>query len=212
MSPDFVRRAVDFLLGGPAVGGADEERLRRWMALPAAELSTPHALARYVVVSTDARTSARRERPAAIAAVAVDRMQVDISACFSAPLDGSAAEAKAAMLDFLEFLRKSPLVAFDAGVERPRLERAMKSLLGVPLRHPWIDAGALLRSSFPRAGCTTLADWLARARVVAATDSTIDRAFAVAQLLQIGVDAAARAGSANARALIDSTMPHGPSM
>lgn len=201
---DFVKGALDYLLGGPAVGGPDEDRLRRWFALSGPDLVVPHARARYVVVATDAAAT-ERHRASAIVAVTIDRLQLDFSGCFSAQLRASPTnEPKRAILDFLEFLQKAPLVAFDATLERTRVERAIKALLGVPMRHPWIDLGALLPALFDNAGCASLDEWAAHLRVSAAvSEAPLRTALASAQLLQVALDAAARAGAANARALIE---------
>jgi len=207
---DFVRSALDYLLGGPAVGGPEEERLRRWFALPGPDLLAPHARARYVVVATDGSAADRDRRASAIAALTVERLQLGFSGCFSAQLRVSPTdEAKHAILDFLEFLQKAPLVAFDATLERNRLERTAKALLGVPLRHAWIDLGALLQALFRGTGCVSLDDWTAHFRIaMAVREAPLGAALASAQLLQVAIDAAARANAANARALIDLT--HAP--
>ncbi len=202
----FVRSALDYLLGGPAVGGADEDRLRRWFALPGPDLVVAHARARYVVVCTGSSAAERWRRPVALAAVAVEGLQLDFAGCFTAPLRAvpSTAEPKTAILDFLDYLQKSPLVAFDAAHERARLERTVRSLLGVPLRHPWIDLRALLPALFRSAGCSSLDQWTAHFHIGAAMhDPALGDAFACAQLLLVALDAAARAGASNARALID---------
>src|SRR6266542_2407068 len=182
----FVRSALDYLLGGPAVGGADEDRLRRWFALPGPDLVVAHARARYVVVCTGSSAAERWRRPVALAAVAVEGLQLDFAGCFTAPLRAvpSTAEPKTAILDFLDYLQKSPLV--------------------VPLRHPWIDLRALLPALFRSAGCSSLDQWTAHFHIGAAMhDPALGDAFACAQLLLVALDAAARAGASNARALID---------
>ncbi len=207
VAADLVKGALDYLLGGPAVGGPDEDRLRRWFALPGPDLVVPHARARYVVVATDASATDRHRRPSAIAAVTIERLQLDFSGCFDAQLRASPAnEPKRVILDFLDFLQKAPLVAFDATLERARLERTMRALLGVPLRHAWIDLGVLLPALFRDTGYLSLDDWVARLRVATAvSEAPLRTALAGAQLLQVALDAAVHAGAANARALIDLT-------
>jgi hypothetical protein len=206
---DFVRSALDYLLGGPAVGGPDEDRLRRWFALQGPDLVVPHALARYVVVATDAPAT-ERQRPSAIVAVTIDHLQLDFAGCLNVQLRASETnDPKRAILDFLEFLQKAPLVAFDGTLERTRFERTIKALLGVPLRHPWIDLGALLPALFRDAGCASLDEWAAHLHVpIAVGEAPLRTALASAQLLQVALDAAVHTGAANARALIDRA--HGP--
>ena len=222
---NYLGSAIDYLLGGVTVGGASEARLRRWFALPDADLVLPHGRARYVVVDVETRgTGRRRERLISIGAVALAQMRIPLADCFSAVLRQDRASAGAdilvhgvggqtqlagaepalAMLDFLDHLGKAPLVAFEADRDRAAIERAVKSILGVPFRHPWIDLGALLPAVFPKDPCTTLDQWLARFGLGAGTwhDAPAD-ALVLAQLLQAALDAASRAGLVNARQLLD---------
>jgi DNA polymerase III subunit epsilon len=212
----LVGHAVDYLLGGPTVGGANEVRLRRWLALPGPQLSLPHAQARYVVVATETIGSgSRRERLRAIGAAAVARMQIDLADCFAAELrlrrtvaeadltpPGSGgqtpvadAEPALAMLDFLEYLGQAPLVAFAVESARRDVERAVKSALGVPFRHPWIDFAGLLSTLYPEDPCATPRAWLERVGLAAgAVQDPLGNAFATAQLLQMALVAADREG------------------
>jgi DNA polymerase-3 subunit epsilon len=210
----YVGRAVDYLLGGPMVGGAEEVRLRRWLSLPEAPLTLPHAEARYVVVDVATGTSGVRGGAfAAIGAVAVARMAIDLGDCFSAVLGRGAArgpdEGRAgadgddarfaaitpagAMLDFLDYLGPAPLVAFEMPARRRAVERAVKSILGVPFRRPWIDLSLLLPALYPDTRCATLDDWLANfgLRATLRHDAVVD-AYAAAELLQIALSAADR--------------------
>jgi hypothetical protein len=200
---DLARRAVDYLLGGPAVGGADEQRLLTWLAMPEQDPGLAHARARYVVVATDRDDRDRRHRATMLAAIAVDCLQIDYAGCFVAPLSpAGTAGATATMVAFAEFLRKSPLAAFDAASERATLQRAVRSLLGVPLRHPWIDIGAQLRAHFGGATGRAYGDWAERFGICCdVREPTLRKAVVSAQLALIALDAAARAGSPNARAL-----------
>jgi hypothetical protein len=191
----IVRGALDYLFGGPAVGGADEERLRRWLALPASDLALAHARARYVAVATRAASAERRTPLAAIAAFAIEGLRIDFGDCFAVawrtPADG-----KSALLDFLQFLRKSPLAVMDAAAENARLASATKSLLGVPLDNACIDLRSLLARVTP-------GERVARSALVATNGPLLDEALACAQALLVAIDTATRGGAANARALLD---------
>lgn len=215
---------VDYLLGGPKVGGPDEERLRRWFAIPAQPAGLPHARARYVVVDTETTgLDMKRDRVIAIGAAGVDGGVLRLADCFDVVLrqeraspdanilihgiGGEAqlagAEPKQGVLAFLEYLAKSPLVAFRADFDRTMLARAVKSVLGVPFHHPWIDLAVLLPALFPRAEATTLDDWLGHFRLVGAErHHALADAFATAQLLQIVLDAADRVGMRTAADLV----------
>lgn len=227
----ILRGALDYLLGGPKVGGHDEERLRRWLALPAASLARPHARARYVVIATETSgPGRRRDRLLAIDAVAVERMQVDLASCFIAVLRQERAGAEAdilrhgiggqaqragmapelGMLAFLEFLDSAPMVGFGSG-GRGDIERAVKAILGVPFRHPWIDLAVLLPALFPEAGCTTLSEWLDRCGLhEGGLHAERPGAIVIGQLLQVVLDAATRAGMVNAWQLIARQQAHRP--
>ena len=224
MVAKLVGHAVDYLLGGPTVGGANEVRLRRWLALPAPQLTLPHAHARYVVVATATTGSgSRRDRPCAIGAAGVARMHLDLADCFAAdlrqrrtvaevdlPLRGGGGQEQVAdvepalgMLDFLEYLGRVPLVAFSVEPARRDVERAVKAALGVPFRPPWIDLAALLSTLYPEAPGATLRAWLERFGLAAgAWHDPLGNAFVTAQLLQIALVAADRAGMTSAAHLM----------
>lgn len=221
----FIRDAVEYLLGGPMVGGASEERLRRWVALPGADLVLPHARARYVVAAVETSgPGARRDRLLSIGAVAVTRLRIDLAECFTTVLRQKRASADAdilvhgiggqaqlagvepalGMLDFLDYLGKAPLAAFRAVGVHAVIHRAMRSILGVPFRNPSLDLSVLLPALFPKAGCTAPAEWLEHfGLAMGPWHDPLADAFATAQLLQVALDAASRAGSVNARQLID---------
>ena len=105
----------------------------------------------------------------------------------------SGVEPKTGMLDFLDYVGNAPLVAFRAEFDRTMLTRALKSILGVPFNHPWIDLAFLLPALFRGTECNTLEDWLSHFEIApAARHQALADAFATAQLLQIVLHAADR--------------------
>ena len=61
-----------------------------------------------------------------------------------APSELEAGEEPAeALLDLLEFIGDSPILAFHAGFDKRMLTRALKQTLGYKLRHPFIDVAEL---------------------------------------------------------------------
>jgi DNA polymerase-3 subunit epsilon len=61
-----------------------------------------------------------------------------------APSELEAGEEPAeALLDLLEFIGDSPILAFHAGFDQRMLTRALKQALGYKLRHPFIDVAEL---------------------------------------------------------------------
>ena len=215
---------LDYLFGGLKVGGAQEVRLARWHRLPAADLGLRHDRARYVVVDTETSgVHMKRDRLIAIGAAAVTRRRLDLSDCFETVLrqDKASADAnilihgiggqtqmggvepKAAMLDFLDYLGKSPLVAFRAEFDRTIITRGMKSILGLPFRHPWIDLAFLLPALFPKTESRSLDDWLAHFGLSGGErHHAVADAFATAMLLQIALVAAERESMGTAAQLI----------
>jgi ABC-type multidrug transport system fused ATPase/permease subunit len=152
--------ALEYLLGGPRGGGAQEARLVSWRDLPEPDLKRSHAQSRYVVVDTETTgLDLRHDRVIAIGAVAVAGGRLRLSDCFETVLRQDkpspnanilihgiggqtqlgGVEPRAGMLDFLEFIGKMPLVAFRAEFDQMMLERALRSIVGFPLRRTWID-------------------------------------------------------------------------
>ena len=215
---------LEFLMGGLKVGGAQEERVIRWKRGRATDLTLSHDQVRYVVVDTETSgLDLKRDRLIAIGAAAVTSGKVELADCFETVLRQEKASAvanilihgiggemqmggiepKAAMLDFLEYLGKAPLAAFRAEFDRTIIERSMKSILGLPFRHPWIDLAFLLPALFPGTECRSLDDWLAHFGLAdGARHHAVADAFATAMLLQIALVAAERENMGTAAQLI----------
>ena len=220
----LLARSLDFLFGGPRVGGALEGRLGVWQAQARADLSLPHARTRYVVV--DCETSGldlKRDRVISIGAVGVRAAAVDFADAFEAVLRQERASADEnilihgiggqtqlagldpplAMLDFVEFVGKSPLVAFRADFDRVMIERAMRSILGVELGLPFVDLAFLLPALFRGTDCDSLDEWVAHfGGSGAARHRALADAYATAELLLIALFEAERAGMGSAAELI----------
>lgn len=217
-------RAIDYLLGGPKVGGMQEHELSEWQRLPEADLARPHAQTRYVVVDTETTgLDMRRDRVIAIGAAAIRGGRLQLRDCFATVLRQDMASANAnilihgiggqtqlggveprtGMLALLAYLGKDPLVAFRADFDRAMLERGLRSILGVPIRRSWLDLALLLPALFGQTECQSLDDWLSYfgLGLVARHDAVAD-ALATAQLLQIALVAAQREGMGNAAQLL----------
>jgi DNA polymerase III subunit epsilon len=206
--------AWDFLIGGPRVGGAQLDRYSHWQRLPRAPVGMPHSRLRYVVIDTETTgLDMRRDHLIAIGAAAIRRGKLPLSDCFEIVLRQEKASAdenilihgiggqrqtggmepRAAMLDFLEYLGKDPLVAFRAEFDREVVERAMHSILGLRFRHPWIDLAFLLPALFPGTECRTLDDWLAHFGLAGGErHHAVADAFATAMLFQVALAAAVK--------------------
>jgi DNA polymerase-3 subunit epsilon len=226
----IAQSVFDFLLGGPKVGGEQEERLNRWRALPAADLALPHAQARYVAIhAVTSGPDRRRDRLMAIAAVAVRRRVLDFADCFERVLrqekvSGGAnillhgiggehqlagVDPRTSMLEFLEYLGKAPLVALGHDeLDRLMIERGVHSLLGYPFDQPWIRLAPLVSMFLPGAAAIPIDRWPEHFGLVAnGGDHALGQALATAQLLQMTLVAAERAGAANAAQLLARQRP-----
>jgi DNA polymerase-3 subunit epsilon len=220
----MLARALGRLFGGPKVEGALRERLAAWQREPRADLRLAHAAARYVVVDVETTgLHLRRDTPIAIGAVAVGGGTIAFDDAFDAVLRQETVSTDAnilihriggqtqlggrdpalAMLDFVAFVRKSPLVAFRAEFDRPMLERAMRDFVGAELGLPFIDLAFLLPALFPGTPCDSFEDWLTHfGATVTERHHPLADAYATAQLLLITLAAAEAAGMRDASQLL----------
>lgn len=136
------------------------QRLDAWRALPQADLAKPLAGSRCIVV--DVETSGlnlREDTLISIGAVAVANGRIALGDSFSVVLQqekvsqrdnillhgiGGNAQAEGvppaeALLGFLAFLGKDPLVAFHAAFDNTMIRRAIQRYIGFHFKHPWLD-------------------------------------------------------------------------
>ena len=216
----------------PRLDVAQRERLFDWQRCPDVDLESPHADCRYVVV--DVETSGldmKRDRLIAIGAVAVVGARIDPSDSFAAVLrqdvvssreniliHGIGAQAQSegrepaeALLDFLDYIGKSPLVAYHAFFDQAMIAKALRATVGAQIRQPWIDLAWILPALFPEHGQrghleyqapAALDDWL---RLFAIENvmrhNAVSDAYATAQLLQMAIGAGQRASAPSPAAL-----------
>lgn len=173
------------LFGGkPPLNPEQAARLAAWRALPAPEPNAPIAGSRYVVV--DVETSGlnmRKDRLIAIGAVAVTGGRIALSDSMEVVLRqqrvsthdnilihgiGGTAQSEGvppadALLDFLEYLGKSPLIAFHVAFDQTMIDRALKTFLGLRFGHPWADLAYLAPALHPELARShrTLDQWMA---------------------------------------------------
>ena len=166
----------------PPLASGYESELRRYLTLPEPSLASPLFGQRMVVV--DVETSGldpRRARLISIGAIVVSDGLVRLEQSFevilrqheaspehnilihgiggSAQLGGR--EPAAALLAFLMFVRKDPLVAYKADFDRIAIQRAASSVLGITLNNLWLDLALLAPAlDTPNAKSQTLDEWL----------------------------------------------------
>ncbi len=100
-----------------------------------------------------------------------------------------------ALLDWLEFARDAPRVAFHAAFDQTVLQREVRAQLGLPSKAPWFDAAVVAPLLFPAAAphCRHLDDWLAHFGIaVYARHGALADAYATAELWLVLLAAAQR--------------------
>ena len=173
------------LFGGkPQLTAEQAGRLAAWQALPTPDLNAPITASRYVVV--DVETSGlnlMKDRLIAIGAIAVnagdihlaDSMEIILQQSRISDRDnilihgiGGTAQAEGvppveAMLTFLEYLGKSPLIAFHVDFDKTMIDRALKTFLGLKFKHPWADLAYLSPALYPELARShrSLDQWMA---------------------------------------------------
>lgn len=137
-----------------------KQRLDAWRALPQADSAKPQDSSRCVVV--DVETSGldlQEDTLISIGAVAVTNGRIVLGDSFSVVLQqekvsqrdnillhgiGGNAQVEGvppaeALLGFLAFLGKDPLVAFHAAFDNTMIRNAIQRYLGFHFKHPWLD-------------------------------------------------------------------------
>ncbi len=223
LSTLFRRHARPVTALSPEQGQA----LSGWLAQAAGELDLPHARQRYVVV--DVETSGldvRRDRLIAIGAVAVNGGLVDFSDAFQIVLrqietsstdnilihgigagEQSTGVAPAdALLAFLAFVGKSPLVAYHAFFDQAMIEKTARLHLGIGVDLPFIDLAWVLPDlvpNFRQDGRVALDDWLAHFRIGnIQRHNAVSDAYATACLLQIACARGSAKGADTAESFV----------
>lgn len=199
-------------------------RLAAWRHLPEPD---PAAVPqRWVVIDTETSGfDTTRSKLIAIGAVAIEDDAIVVTPSFEVVLRqeiassrenielhgvGAAAQAQGedpahALIRFLEFARKDPLVAYHVAFDATFLRRAIKAQLGFRFGGEWLDIAVLAPLKFPELarGQRGLDDWLARFGIdPGARHNALADAFATAQLFQIAGRRAARDGQRSMRDLL----------
>lgn len=188
-----------------------DERLRfeAWRALPKAPPARSLAEQRWVVVDVESSgLDLRSDRLIAIGAVAVRGNAVDLADSFEVVLrqdavssddnilihgiaaaeQRSGAPPREALLDFLDFIRGDPLIAYHAFFDQGMLKRAFETHLGIDPARDWLDLAHLCPAVLKpgplegKAG-KNLDDWLAEFDIrVSERHRAVADAVATAQL------------------------------
>ncbi|HEY9099721.1 MAG TPA: 3'-5' exonuclease [Thiobacillus sp.] len=166
----------------PELTPQQAERLTAWQALPTSRPNQPIRESRYVVVDVESSgLNTARDHLIAIGAVAIVNGQIALSDSHEIVLQQTHASDKdnilihgiggtdqregtppaEALLDFLAFLRKDPLIAFHVAFDQAMLERALASFLGLKFEAVWVDLTYLAPALYPQIAnrTRTLDDW-----------------------------------------------------
>ena len=99
-----------------------------------------------------------------------------------------------ALLAFLDFLGKSPLIAFHVTFDETMIRRALREYLGFSFKHPWLDLAYVMPGLNPPLArkYRALDDWIGHFNIrIDVRHNALADALATAQLFQV---AAAQAG------------------
>jgi len=151
----------------PAIVG----QLESWRGRAESDLSQDFDATRYVVVDVETTgLDLVRDRLIAIGACAVENGEVVMADSFEIVLRQDRISAKdnilihgiggeaqreglepaEALLRFLDFLGKSPLVAFHVTFDQTMIKKAIKEYLGFEFKHPWLDLAYVMPGLLPQ--------------------------------------------------------------
>lgn len=177
-----------FLGRKPDLTPQQVQRLAAWLALPSPRQDRALDDSRYVVVDVESSgLNISRDRLIAIGAVAVANGRIRLDDSFEIVLQqarvsekdnilihgiGGTAQREGmppvdALLAFLEYLGKDPLVAFHVAFDESMINRAMKTFLGLDFRHAWADLAYVAPALNPQLArrYRTLDDWMGLFRI-----------------------------------------------
>jgi len=191
----------------PELSDDQAQRLARWQALPEVDLRSPIDASRYVVVDVETSgLNVNKDRLIAIGAVAVVNgkiatgdsleivlLQQRVSNKENILIHGIGGTAQSegvppidALLTFLEYLGRDPLVAFHVEFDQTMIGRAIRQYLGFKLKHPWADLAYVAPALHPELArrCRSLDHWMTHFGIGNyARHSALADAVATAELL-----------------------------
>lgn len=210
----------------PALGPEQQAAVDAYLRLPAVNLhQSPHAM-RFVVVDVEtSELDPMKARLISIGALAVEEGHILLGQGFHAILrqpepsaednilvhgiEGSkqlaGRDPASALIEFLAFCGKVPLVGFVAAFDQTVIARTMRQALGIEPANRWLDLAKLLPALYPEPSMAgaDLDAWLSRFRIesYARHDAMAD-ALATAQLFLIALAEARRKGIVSVKHLM----------
>lgn len=182
-------------------------------------MSGTHLNTRYVVV--DVETSGldmKKDRLISIGAVALTDGKMDFSDAFQVVVRqdristhenilihgiGGSAQSEGvdpaeALLLFLQYIGKAPLVAYHAFFDQSMIDKALVEYLGVKLEQSWMDLAWVLPDffQFRTDGRVPLDDWLQLFEIEnILRHNAVSDAYATAKLMQVAIAAGNKKGA-----------------
>lgn len=218
---------IDWILRRRRLDPGQAVRLDAWRAQPEQGLESRHAQQRFVVVDVESTgLDVLNDRLIAIGAVRLDDSRIALDDGFYRVLRqecpstrdnilvhgiGGTAQTggddpATVLLDFLEYIGKSPLVGYHAQFDDIMIRKALRRYLGTGFRRTWLDlaylAPAFSSETLPRP--RGLDDWLRAFGIVnySRHDALAD-ALATAQLLLVLLFKADAAGATRTADLVE---------
>lgn len=155
----------------PVLNDTQRARLAAWRALPEADLDAPAGTVRQVVLDVESSgLNLRRDHLISVGAIALHGSRIALADSLDIVLRQDTASSKDnilihglggetqrngiapadALLEVLEFIGRSPLIAFHAAFDRGMLTRAMQEHLHLDFDAPWLDLAHLAPYAYPR--------------------------------------------------------------
>ncbi len=141
-----------------------------WRDLPRTSLENSLESSRFVVIDVESSgLNLSLDHLIAIGAVAVTKGKIDVADSFEVVLQQTESSSHEnilihgisrsaqrngvppadALLLFLQYLQKTPLVAFHVTFDETMIRRAMKQFLGLSFRHDWLDLAYVMPGLYP---------------------------------------------------------------
>lgn len=203
----------------PKLQPAETNALEKWKNLPSPALNADFNKSRIVVV--DVETSGLNPKRASLLAIGAigvtdgkichaDSFEIVLKQKMASEVENivvhgiTGSEQKEgvppeqALLRFLDYLGKDPLVAFHVYFDETAIKRAMKKYLGLSFAHSWLDLAHIMPALHPAEAkrLKGLDDWLGLHKLNAWTrHNALADAVATAQLLLIAMGKAKSQGA-----------------
>ena len=198
-----------FGAGGGDLSPEQRARLAAWRKLPEPDVDAPHRQTRYVVVDIEASgLDQKKDRLISIGAVGISEGYIQATDAFEVVLRqeqvsdannilihgiGASAQREGvepveALLQFLEYVGKAPLVAYHAFFDQGMIDRANQQYLGTRPEFIWHDLAWILPElcSETISGIVGLDTWLEHFRISNyQRHNAVSDCLATAQLFQI---------------------------